>query len=102
MFRARRSDQARPLLERSLDLARREGMVDVVAASANNLGNLMVAARQPAEAVSFYDESIEAARRARDDSLSIMSRANKAGALAQTGRREDALRLLRDKLPAAL
>ncbi|MBI1778223.1 MAG: CHAT domain-containing protein [Proteobacteria bacterium] len=80
---ARDPSGARPLLEQSLELARRNSLLDVLAASSNNLGNLLVSEGRENEATAAYAESAESARRIGDPSLAATALTNEARVLAR-------------------
>jgi len=77
-FQARDLEQARTLLERSLDLARTTHLPAIAAASANNLGNVEAASGNPEEAEQAYTEAAAAAREAGDRALLATALINRA------------------------
>jgi CHAT domain-containing protein len=77
-FLSRRSAVAEPLLTRSRDLARRIGLAEIVAASANDLGNLYTATDRVREAAAAYDEAIAAADTMHDQPLAATAEINAA------------------------
>ena len=75
---SRRSAVAEPLLIHSRDIARTLPDRDILAAAANDLGNLYAATNRPENALAAYDESIAAADIAHDDALTATAEANAA------------------------
>jgi tetratricopeptide (TPR) repeat protein len=80
-FQAHDFGRARPMLERSLSLAGQAHRTTIVAASANNLGNLDLASGDIAGAVSAYTTAIEAASAAGSTPLKVTAAINKARVL---------------------
>ena len=88
-FLSRRSATAEPLLTRSRDLAHRLGNSEILAASANDIGNLYAATDRPSQAAAAYDEAIAAATAAHDEPLAATAEINAARLALQ---RNDAAR----------
>ena len=76
---------ARPLLERSLDIATRHGFTAVAAASANNLGNLAWIEGRTAEAVDRFRQAASAAEHTGDRTLLAVAQTNLARGLLGLG-----------------
>jgi CHAT domain-containing protein len=90
---------ARPLLERSLSLARTAHREAVIAASANNLGNVALASGDMQKnAALYYDMSVGAASASGDTALEATALTNKARVLLREGEEKAAL----DDLETAL
>jgi CHAT domain-containing protein len=84
-FVAGRIAPATGLLQRSLDIARREGFLDIVAASANNIGNAFNASQDWREAEDAYKEAIRAALAVNDRLLAAIATTNLGRLLAGRG-----------------
>jgi CHAT domain-containing protein/tetratricopeptide (TPR) repeat protein len=89
-FQAHDFDRARPMLERSLSLAGQAHLTTILAASANNLGNLDLASGDIAGAVAAYTSGIQAASAAGNTPLKVTTTINKARALLRQGRESEA------------
>ncbi len=97
-FQAHDFGRAQSLVEKSLSLARQNGLTPVIAASANNLGNLRIARGDLAGATSAYSESIGAAAVVADTPLVVTATTNKARVLSKQGREAESLDLLETAL----
>jgi CHAT domain-containing protein len=93
--------RSRPLLERSLALARQYKLPATIAVSANNLANLAYAEGDFAGAVRAYDESIDAAAGMNEDGLTVTAMTNKARALVAQQHVDQAVPLLEAALNRA-
>ena len=85
LFLARDTSQARALLESSRASAKRLGDSAVLATSANNLGNLLVAIGARADAIAAFADAETAAIAAGDQALAAAAMLNQARAVASDG-----------------
>jgi len=87
---SRRSAVAEPLLQRSRETARGLQDPDILAAAANDMGNLYTATARPDQAAAAYDEAIAAADRAHDEALAATAETNAARLAASRKRDQQA------------
>jgi len=89
-----RTDEARDLLEKAVAGEQANGRLDLAAVAGNNLGNLFASTGDFDAAISAYQRAVSDAREAENTKLVVKGLVNSARAMVESGRNEDALKLL--------